>query len=245
MKKSQLLYQGKAKRMYATDDPDTLWVEYTNQATAGNGAKKEQITGKGPLNNAITSLIFELLAKRGIPSHFVTKISDTEQLVRKMTMFPLEIVMRNVIAGSFAKRYGITEGTPLRRPVLEFFYKSDKLNDPFINTDDIQALGYATDEQLEIMSAKTREINHALTAIFAAIDVKLVDFKIEMGTSSDGTILLADEITPDTCRLWDQRGRQNHGETVEHLDKDIFRRDLGSIVPAYKEILSRLRGLTA
>ncbi|GAA6123468.1 phosphoribosylaminoimidazolesuccinocarboxamide synthase [Bifidobacterium psychraerophilum] len=243
MEKLDLLYQGKAKKLYATDDQDVLWVEYMNQATAGNGAKKEQIEGKGHLNNEITSLMFRLLAKRGIASHFVKQLSGTEQLVRKMTMFPLEIVMRNVAAGSFATRYGIKEGTVLSKPVLEFFYKSDELNDPFINNDDILALELATEEQLEIISAKAREINQALLAIFSSIDVRLVDFKIEMGITSDGMILLADEITPDTCRLWDEQGQGEDSEAIEHLDKDLFRRDLGSIIPAYEEILTRLQGL--
>lgn len=248
MEKRELLYQGKAKKLYATDDPDILWVEYMNQATAGNGAKKEQIAGKGQLNNTITSLIFKLLATKGIASHFVKRLSTNDQLVRKMTMFPLEIVMRNVAAGSFAQRYGITEGTKLSSPVLEFFYKSDPLNDPFINNDDIVSLKLATREQLEIISAKAREINQALRAIFAAVDVTLVDFKVEMGITSDGMILLADEITPDTCRLWDTRNNgaaneQSDGVSIEHLDKDIFRRDLGSIIPAYEEILNRLTTL--
>jgi phosphoribosylaminoimidazole-succinocarboxamide synthase len=243
MEKLDLLYQGMAKKLYATEDPDILWVEYMNQATAGNGAKKEQIEGKGHLNNEITSLMFRLLAKRGISSHFVKQLSETEQLVRKMTMFPLEIVMRNVAAGSFAKRYGIEEGTVLSQPVLEFFYKSDPLNDPFINDDDILALNLATREELENISAKAREINQALLAIFSSIDVKLVDFKIEMGTTSNGMIRLADEITPDTCRLWDEQGQSENSPAIEHLDKDLFRRDLGSIIPAYEEILARLRTL--
>jgi phosphoribosylaminoimidazole-succinocarboxamide synthase len=243
MEKLDLLYQGKAKKLYATDDLDILWVEYMNQATAGNGAKKEQIAGKGHLNNEITSLMFRLLAQRGIASHFVKQLSGTEQLVRKMTMFPLEIVMRNVAAGSFAKRYGIKEGTELKKPVLEFFYKSDPLNDPFINNDDILALDLANAEQLEIISAKAREINQALLAIFSSIDVRLVDFKIEMGIGSDGMIRLADEITPDTCRLWDIKDQSEDSAPIEHLDKDLFRRDLGSIIPAYEEILARLRSL--
>ncbi|MFT8592166.1 MAG: phosphoribosylaminoimidazolesuccinocarboxamide synthase [Bifidobacterium sp.] len=248
MEKRELLYEGKAKKLYATDDPDILWVEYMNQATAGNGAKKEQIAGKGQLNNTITSMVFKLLARKGIASHFVKRLSENDQLVRKMTMFPLEIVMRNVAAGSFAKRYGIKEGTELASPVLEFFYKSDPLNDPFINNDDILALKLASWEELEIISAKAREINKALRSIFADVDVRLVDFKVEMGTTSDGMILLADEITPDTCRLWDTRNagtanEESDGVSIEHLDKDIFRRDLGSIIPAYEEILDRLTEL--
>lgn len=240
MEKLGMLYQGKAKKLYETDDPDLLWVEYTDQATAGNGAKKENIAGKAHLNNQITSVIFNLLGRRGIPSHFIRRISDTEQLNRRMTMFPLEIVMRNKAAGSFAQRYGVEEGTVLKRPVLEFFYKSDALNDPFINRDDILALGLASEQDLDIIAAKTREINQALIAIFKAIDVELVDFKIEMGRSSQGIILLADEITPDTCRLWSTR---NQDQGITHLDKDIFRRDLGSIIPAYQTILDGLTRL--
>lgn len=239
MEKLGKLYEGKAKKLYATNDPDVLWVEYMNQATAGNGAKKAQIQGKGELNNRITTLIFKLLAKRGIPSHFIKQISDNEQLVRKMTMFPLEIIMRNVAAGSFSKRYGVKEGSALKQPILEFCYKSDELGDPFINDDDLLALGLATREQLEVISAKTREINRALIDIFKSIDVNLIDFKIEMGMTSDGTILLADEITPDTCRLWNATA----DVSIEHLDKDLFRRDLGNIIPAYEDICSRLEDL--
>ena len=239
MEKLGKLYEGKAKKLYATNDPDVLWVEYMNQATAGNGAKKAQIQGKGELNNRITTLIFKLLDKRGIPSHFIRQISDNEQLVRKMTMFPLEIIMRNVAAGSFSKRYGVAEGSSLKQPILEFCYKSDDLGDPFVNDDDILALGLATREQLELISAKTREINLALIDIFKSIGVNLIDFKIEMGTTSDGTILLADEITPDTCRLWNATA----DGTIEHLDKDLFRRDLGDIIPAYEDICSRLEDL--
>lgn len=242
MEKLEKLYEGKAKKMYATDDPDVLWVEYMNQATAGNGAKKAQIAGKGSLNNRITSVIFDLLAARGVPSHFLRRISDTEQLVRRMDMFPLEIIMRNVAAGSFAKRYGVREGTPLTRPVLEFCLKSDELGDPFVNDDAIVALGLADDGQLAEISRQARAVNDALTDIFASIEVRLVDFKIEEGTTGDGTILLADEITPDTCRLWDLRDRSGR---IEHLDKDLFRRDLGNIIPAYEEIHSRLLALAA
>ena len=240
MEKLGMLYQGKAKKLYETDNPDVLWVEYTDQATAGNGAKKENIAGKAHLNNQITSVVFNLLARRGIPSHFIRRISDTEQLNRHMTMFPLEIVMRNKAAGSFAERYGVEEGTALKQPVLEFFYKSDALNDPFINREDILALDLASAQDLDIIAAKTREINQALTAIFQAIGVELVDFKIEMGRSSQGVILLADEITPDTCRLWSTRNRDGG---ITHLDKDIFRRDLGSIIPAYQTILDGLTRL--
>lgn len=243
MQKLSQLYEGKAKKLFATENTEVLWVEYLDQATAGNGARKEQIKGKGRLNNRITAVIFNELAYRGIASHFISQISDTEQLVRRMEMFPLEIIMRNIAAGSFAKRYGREEGTLLSRPVLELCLKDDALGDPFINTDDAIALGLATRDQLDIISAKAREINHALTAIFNDINVTLVDFKVEMGRTSDGTILLADEITPDTCRLWDTaKTAEGH---VEHLDKDLFRRDMGNIIPAYEEILGQLEKLHA
>lgn len=242
MEKLEKLYEGKAKKLYATDDPDVLWVEYMNQATAGNGEKKAQIEGKGSLNNRITSVIFDLLKARGVNSHFVRRISETEQLVRKMDMYPLEIIMRNTAAGSFAKRYGVEEGTPLKKPILEFCLKSDPLGDPFINEDGIVALGLADEEEIAEISRQARAVNEALTDIFNKIDVKLVDFKIEEGKTSDGAILLADEITPDTCRLWDQK---DHSGRIEHLDKDLFRRDLGNIIPAYEEIYDRLMALAA
>lgn len=243
MQKLSQLYEGKAKKLFATENTEVLWVEYLDQATAGNGARKAQIKGKGRLNNRITAVIFNELAYRGIASHFISQISDTEQLVRRMEMFPLEIIMRNIAAGSFARRYGREEGTLLSRPVLELCLKDDTLGDPFINTDDAIALDLATRDQLDIISAKAREINHALTAIFNDINVTLVDFKVEMGRTSDGTILLADEITPDTCRLWDTaKTAEGH---VEHLDKDLFRRDMGNIIPAYEEILGRLEKLHA
>lgn len=242
MEKLEKLYEGKAKKLYSTDDPDVLWVEYMNQATAGNGAKKAQIEGKGSLNNHITAVLFERLSARGVQSHFIRRISDTEQLVRKMRMFPLEIIMRNIAAGSFAQRYGIEEGKALKRPVLEFCVKSDELSDPFINDDGIVALGLASDEELAEISRQARAVNEALLDIFSKISVQLVDFKIEEGKTSDGRILLADEITPDTCRLWDLKDRSG---TIEHLDKDLFRRDLGSIIPAYEEIYGRLGALAS
>ena len=210
MEKLEKLYEGKAKQLYATDDPEVLWVEYKNTATAGDGEKKEDFTGKGRLNNLITTIIFDLLKKRGIDSHLIKRVNDTGQLVRKVNMFPLEIVLRNVAAGHFCSRLGVEEGLPLKEPVLEYFLKNDDLHDPFVNNDDLVALD------------------------------KLVDFKIEMGRATDGTLLLADEITPDSCRLWDQK---DHSGKVEHLDKDLFRRGLGSIIPAYEEIEERLAEL--
>ena len=186
MEKLEKLYEGKAKKLYATDDPDVLWVEYMNQATAGNGEKKAQIEGKGSLNNRITSVIFDLLKARGVDSHFVRRISETEQLVKKMDMYPLEIIMRNTAAGSFAKRYGVEEGTELKKPILEFCLKSDALGDPFINEDGIVALGLADEDEIAEISRQARAVNAALLDIFAKIDVKLVDFKIEEGKTSDG-----------------------------------------------------------
>ncbi|RSX54800.1 phosphoribosylaminoimidazolesuccinocarboxamide synthase [Bifidobacterium dolichotidis] len=240
MQKLEKLYEGKAKKLFATDDPDVLWVEYMNQATAGNGAKKAQISGKGSLNNRITAVIFDLLKARGVDSHFIKPVSETEQLVRRMDMFPLEIIMRNTAAGSFAKRYGVTEGTPLKQPILEFCVKDDALGDPFINNDGLLALDIVTEDELAEISAQARAVNAALLDIFSKIGIQLVDFKIEEGRDSQGHILLADEITPDTCRLWHIA---DDGQTVEHLDKDLFRRDLGDIIPAYEQILERLEQL--
>ena len=207
MEKLEKLYEGKAKQLYATDDPEVLWVEYKNTATAGDGEKKEDFTGKGRLNNLITTIIFDLLKKRGIDSHLIKRVDDTGQLVRKVNMY---------------------------------FLKNDDLHDPFVNDDDLVALGVCTREDLAEIAPLARKINEALIEIFAKIDVKLVDFKIEMGRATDGTLLLADEITPDSCRLWDQK---DHSGKVEHLDKDLFRRGLGSIIPAYEEIEERLAEL--
>ena len=237
MEKLEKLYEGKAKQLYATDDPEVLWVEYKNSATAGDGEKKEDFAGKGRLNNLITTLIFDLLKKRGIDSHLVARVGETSQLVKKVTMFPLEIVLRNTAAGHFCSRLGVKEGIELKEPVLEYFLKNDDLHDPFVNDDDLVALGVCTREDLAEIAPLARRINEALIEIFAKIDVKLVDFKIEMGRTSDGTLLLADEITPDSCRLWDQR---DHSGKVEHLDKDLFRRALGDI---YRQRLAGLDGL--
>ena len=222
MEKLEKLYEGKAKQLYATDDPEVLWVEYKNSATAGDGEKKEDFAGKGRLNNLITTLIFDLLKKRGIDSHLVARVGETSQLVKKVTMFPLEIVLRNTAAGHFCSRLGVEEGIELKEPVLEYFLKNDDLHDPFVNDDDLVALDVCTREDLAEIAPLARRINEALIEIFAKIDVKLVDF------------------TPDSCRLWDQR---DHSGKVEHLDKDLFRRDLGDIIPAYEEIESRLAEL--
>ncbi|MGM0124384.1 phosphoribosylaminoimidazolesuccinocarboxamide synthase [Enterococcus sp. AZ194] len=233
MGKQALLYEGKAKKLYKTGEEGVLWVEYLNQATALNGAKKDEVLGKGELNNQITSKIFEKLKKFGILSHFIEKVSKTEQLVKEVTIVPLEVVVRNVAAGSFSKRLDVPEGQPLKFPIVEFYYKEDRLDDPLINEDHILALEIATTEQIQEIKTLTQQLNQALLTIFKELSIRLIDFKVEFGLDSRGKILLADEISPDTCRLWDLK-------TNEHLDKDIYRRDLGDIVPVYKEVLRRL-----
>lgn len=237
MEKGQLLYEGKAKRLYATDEDDVLFVAYKDSATAFNGEKKEEIAGKGVLNNSITSLIFERLSEAGIQSHFIKKVSDTEQLVKKVEIIPIELVVRNIVAGSLAKRLGMEEGTVLKRPIVEYYYKDDNLGDPIISTEHIDILGIATPAEVETLYSKGLEINKALQPFFKQIGVTLVDFKLEFGRDENGDILLADEISPDTCRLWDEK-------TKQHLDKDVFRRNLGSLTEVYEIILSRLGGHT-
>ncbi|MEI5992769.1 phosphoribosylaminoimidazolesuccinocarboxamide synthase [Candidatus Enterococcus mansonii] len=230
---STLLYEGKAKKLFSTDNPGVLRVAYLDQATALNGARKDAVQGKGTLNNEITTFIFEQLHKKEIASHFIKKISKNEQLVLELKIIPLEVVVRNVSAGSFAKRLDVDEGQQLPFPIVEFYYKEDRLDDPFINEDHIKVLDIATEKEIEFIKNQARLINQALIDLFKKIDIRLIDFKIEFGTKADGTILLADEITPDTCRLWDQK-------TGAHLDKDVYRRNLGEIVPVYQEVLARL-----
>ncbi|WP_146549840.1 MULTISPECIES: phosphoribosylaminoimidazolesuccinocarboxamide synthase [Rummeliibacillus] len=237
MEKGQLLYEGKAKKLYATEDEKILFVEYKDSATAFNGEKKAEIAGKGVLNNNITSLIFEKLKTAGIDSHFVEKISDNEQLVKKVDIIPIELVVRNIAAGSLAKRLGIEEGTPLKRPIVEFYYKNDDLGDPMISEEHIDVLGIASKEEVKALYDNGLKINEILRPFFEEIDVILVDFKLEFGRDENGHVLLADEISPDTCRLWDAK-------TKQHLDKDVFRRDLGDLTEVYKIILSRLGGVT-
>lgn len=236
MEKRGLLYEGKAKQLFETTEPDVLWVTYKNQATAGNGAKKETIAGKGQLNNQITSLIFEKLNEKGIPSHFIKQLSETDQIIEKVDMFSLEVVVRNVAAGSFSKRLGVDEGNDLPFPVLEFYLKEDALNDPIINDDHVLALGLATVEEIKELKEKTLHINEVLIDLFRQAGIRLIDFKLEFGKTKDGIIVLADEISPDTCRLWDLK-------TNDRLDKDIFRQDLGDIIPLYQEVLNRLSQL--
>lgn len=235
MEKGQLLYEGKAKRLYATDEQGILWVEYKDSATAFNGEKKAEIAGKGTLNNKITSLLFEKLQKAGIASHFVKQLSDHEQLVRQVSIIPIEVVVRNVVAGSMAKRLGLEEGTVLQQPIVEFYYKDDALGDPLITEDHIELLGLATPQEVQELREKALKINEVLIQFFQEAGVQLVDFKVEFGIDNNGTILLADEISPDTCRLWDM-------ETKQKLDKDVFRRDLGNLTDAYELILSKLGG---
>lgn len=235
MEKGQLLYEGKAKRLYATDEQGILWVEYKDSATAFNGEKKADIAGKGKLNNKITSLLFEKLKEAGIESHFVKQLSDQEQLVREVSIIPIEVVVRNIVAGSMAKRLGIEEGTQLERPVVEFYYKDDVLGDPIITEDHIQLLGLAAPQEVQELREKALKVNEVLIGFFKEVGVDLVDFKIEFGRDKDGSILLADEISPDTCRLWDS-------ETKQKLDKDVFRRDLGNLTDAYGLILAKLGG---
>ncbi|MBD8037791.1 phosphoribosylaminoimidazolesuccinocarboxamide synthase [Solibacillus sp. A46] len=235
MNKGQLLYEGKAKRLYETENPEVLFVEYKDSATAFNGEKKADIAGKGNLNNQITTLIFEKLQANGIESHFVKRLSDNEQLVRKVEIIPIEVVTRNIAAGSLAKRLGFEEGTALKRPIVEFYYKDDTLGDPLITTEHIDVLGIATLAEVEELYNAALHVNEVLSPIFATVGVTLVDFKLEFGRDNHGNVLLADEISPDTCRLWDTK-------TNQKLDKDVFRRDLGSITEVYEIILQKLGG---
>ncbi|QUG42966.1 phosphoribosylaminoimidazolesuccinocarboxamide synthase [Psychrobacillus sp. INOP01] len=237
MEKGRLLYEGKAKQLFETEDEDILFVSYKDSATAFNGEKKENIDGKGILNNKITTILFEQLKSKGIESHFVEKISDNEQLVRKVDIIPLEVVVRNIAAGSLSKRLGIEEGTPLKHTIVEFYYKDDDLGDPLLTNAHIELLALATPKEIETLQSMALEINKVLQPIFKEIGVTLIDFKLEFGKTVDGEILLADEISPDTCRLWDDK-------TNNKLDKDVFRRNLGSLTEVYEIILSRLGGLS-
>ncbi|GCF94538.1 phosphoribosylaminoimidazole-succinocarboxamide synthase [Enterococcus florum] len=233
MEKGTLLYEGKAKQLFETNDPEVVWVEYLNQATALNGAKKDMITGKGELNNQITSLIFDFLSRSGINNHFIQQISATEQLIRSVNIIPLEVVVRNKAAGSFSKRLAIEEGTPLAFPIVDFYFKNDQLDDPMITEDHMKVLNIATEKEIQLLRQMALEVNDVLKRLFKEINIDLIDFKLEFGKTPDGAILLADEISPDTCRLWDLK-------TKDHLDKDIYRRDLGDIIPVYQEVLDRL-----
>lgn len=233
MKKEMLLYEGKAKKLFSTDKNQVLWVEYLDQVTALNGQRKDSILNKGQLNNQITAKIFDYLRKESIPNHFVEEISKTEQLVEKVEMLPLEIVVRNVAAESFSNRFGVSKGQKLSFPVIEFYYKNDALNDPFINDNHIRLLGIANEEEIEEMKQIALNVNEKLIDLFRQINIRLIDFKIEIGRRDDRSLILADEISPDTCRLWDV-------ETNEHLDKDVYRKKLGDLVSVYQEVLDRL-----
>ncbi len=232
MEKGALLYEGKAKKVYATNDEQIVWLEYMDQATAFNGERKESISGKGALNNGITSVLFEKLKEKGIDSHFIRKISEREHLAKKVEIIPLEVVVRNVAAGSLAQRLGMKEGTPLQTPIIEFYYKNDTLGDPLLNEAHIGILKLASEEEVKELTEKAFRVNDVLTGFFDGIGIKLIDFKLEFGRA-DGSILLADEISPDTCRLWDVK-------TGERLDKDVFRRSLGNVTDAYEQIRMRL-----
>ncbi len=233
MEKGQLLYEGKAKKIYRTDDSDVLLVEYKDDATAFNGAKKGQIANKGLLNNRISELFFRLLKKHGIDNHFIDSVSDHQQLIRKVEIIKVEVVVRNIAAGSLAKRLGLLEGTTLPHTIIEYYYKDDALQDPFINDDHISIMELATKEQMDNIRQQALAVNQVLQTFMKQLGILLVDFKLEFGVTDQGEVLLADEISPDTCRFWDEK-------TKEKLDKDRFRQDLGGVEQAYQEILRRL-----
>lgn len=233
MQKLEQLYEGKAKKVFRTDDPGLYIVDYKDDATAFNGVKKGTIASKGIVNNTMSAIIFEMLESKGIPTHLVKLLSDRETLVKAVKIFPLEVIVRNVSAGSFSKRYGMEEGRVFAKPCLEFSYKNDDLGDPLLNDDHIVALGLAAEEQIAVIRDYALRINEALKEFFLEIGLKLIDFKIEFGLC-DGKIILADEISPDTCRLWDVK-------TNEKMDKDRFRRDLGNVEETYQEVLKRVK----
>ena len=235
MKKQAQLYEGKAKKVFATDDPDLVIVDYKDDATAFNGAKKGTITGKGVINNKLTNYLMQVLEREGIPTHFVEELSDRETLVKKVSIVPLEVIVRNIAAGSFSKRYGVEEGTELSIPTIEFSLKNDDLGDPLINDYHALAINLCTKEELETIKKYAFAVNDFMKEYLLKAGVILVDFKLEFGKLSDGTIVLADEISPDTCRFWDVK-------THAHLDKDLFRRDLGGAEEAYQEMMKRLFG---
>ncbi|MDD3336912.1 MAG: phosphoribosylaminoimidazolesuccinocarboxamide synthase [Eubacteriales bacterium] len=235
MEKREQLYEGKAKKVFATDDPTLVLVDYKDDATAFNGLKKGTIAGKGVINNRVTNHLMKLLEKEGVPTHFVKELSDRETLVKKVTIVPLEVIVRNIAAGSLAKRLGLNEGVKMAKTVLEFCYKDDALGDPMVNSYHIAAMGWATDEEMALISSYSLKINEVLSAYLRDLNIELIDFKLEFGKTADGTIVLADEISPDTCRFWDS-------QTHEKLDKDRFRRDLGGVEDAYHEIMKRLMG---
>jgi phosphoribosylaminoimidazole-succinocarboxamide synthase len=233
--KLEQLYEGKAKKVYATDDPALCIVSYKDDATAFNGLKKGTIQGKGAINNRVSNHLMRLLEKKGVPTHLVKELSDRETLVKKVSIIPLEVIVRNIAAGSLAKRLGLEEGVKLKRTVLEFCYKDDELGDPLVNEYHILALDLATEDELKMISDYALAVDRILAEYLKDAGIELIDFKLEFGKTADGTLVLADEISPDTCRFWDSR-------TQEKLDKDRFRRDLGGVEDAYREILKRLLG---
>ncbi|MEH7544646.1 MULTISPECIES: phosphoribosylaminoimidazolesuccinocarboxamide synthase [Bacillaceae] len=235
MEKLEQLYEGKAKRVFKTSEPETYWIEYKDAATAFNGEKKAQIAGKGTLNNEISAIFLSLLKEKGVDNHFIKKISATEQIVQQVEIIPIEVVVRNIAAGSLAKRLGWEEGKELPKTIVEFYYKNDDLGDPMINYDHIDILGLAAEQELVEIRKQALKINEILKEFLQNKNIILVDFKLEFGKTPAGTIILADEISPDTCRFWD-------ADTMKKLDKDRFRRDLGSVEEAYQEILRRIGG---
>ncbi len=235
MQKTEMLYEGKAKKVYATENPELYIVSYKDDATAFNGLKKGTIAGKGVINNRVTNYMMQMLEKNGVPTHFVEEISDSETVVKKVQIVPLEVIIRNISAGSFSKRYGVEEGIVFEQPTIEFSYKNDDLGDPLINEYHALALKLATREEIDTIKTLAFRTNALMKDFFKKINVDLVDFKLEFGRLSDGTIVLADEISPDTCRFWDSR-------THEKLDKDRFRRDLGNVEGAYQEMMRRILG---
>ena len=234
MKKTEQLYEGKAKKVYATDDANSVIVSYKDDATAFNGQKRGTITGKGIVNNKVSNHFFKLLETHGVKTHYIEQLSDRETLVKKVSIVPVEVIVRNKAAGSFSKRMGVEEGTPLKCPIVEYSYKNDALGDPFINSDYVRALVLASDEELQAIRNMALKLNGILSAYLKTLGIELIDFKLEFGRF-DGEVILADEISPDTCRFWDL-------ETGKKLDKDRFRRDLGEVEEAYQEIISRLMG---
>lgn len=235
MEKREQLYEGKAKKVFATDDPEKVIVSYKDDATAFNGEKKGSIAGKGVINNKMTNHLMQRLEKAGVPTHYVEQLSDTDTVVKKVSIVPLEVIVRNISAGSFAKRYGVEEGIVFDAPTVEFSYKNDDLGDPLLNDTHALALKLATQGEIDQIKDYALRVNQLLKGFMKEIGIDLVDFKLEFGRLSDGTIVLADEISPDTCRLWDEK-------THEKLDKDRFRRDLGGVEEAYQEVMRRLMG---
>ena len=236
MEKKAMLYEGKAKKVYTTEDENIYMVQYKDDATAFNGVKKGTIENKGSVNNRVSNHLMKMLEEKGVPTHLVKEISDRETLVKKVEIVPLEVIVRNIVAGSLAKRTGLDEGTILKSTVIEYCYKNDELGDPLLNEYHIQALELVTQEELDQMAAYALKINTFLTEYLKDVNIQLIDFKIEFGRTVDGQIILADEISPDTCRFWDT-------VTQEKLDKDRFRRDLGNVEDAYQEVLKRLMGV--